>query len=374
MRIGYDAKRLFFNRSGLGNYSRSTVGLLARYHPENDYVLFSPRDPRGGEGIDFPLMEQMHVRYPHGLWGSAPSLWRVGRMGHAARSEGLDIFHGLSNELPSDIRSAHARSVVTMHDLIFVRYPQLYKPFDRAVYKKKYRRSCQAADRIIAISNQTREDLIDYWHVPEEKIEVIYQGCNPIFSEKASAARKAEVRKRYDLPKEYIVGVGTIEPRKNLLQTVTAVATGGLDIDIVAVGRATPYADLLRKIAARYDILDRLHLVHDAAFEELPAIYQMSRAAVYNSVFEGFGIPILEALNSGVPVITTSGGVFEETGGNAALYVDLNDTEGMVEALRRALYDRKAREEAIMRGYIHAAKFREEAIAENLMKFYRSVL
>lgn len=370
MRIGFDAKRAFFNRSGLGVYSRGTIGLMARYAPENDYVLFSPR-PGNTAGFDVP--PRVRTVVPSGAAAAFPSLWRSLAMSGDIRRSGVDIYHGLSHELPADIRRARVRSVVTMHDLIFVHHPELYKPADRYLYTRKYRRSCDAADRIIAISRQTRDDLVDEWNIAPEKIEVVYQGCDPRFAADAPAAEKEAVRKKYGLPENYILSVGTIEERKNLMLTVKALRVLP-HLRLVACGRHTPYADRIMEFAAANGLADRVTMIHDASFADLPALYRMADAFVYASFFEGFGIPILEALNSRIPVITTTGGVFSETGGDACIYIDPHSEEAMADALRRVAEDGRLREEMIAKGVAHAARFTEPSIARNLSAVYKSLL
>lgn len=371
MRIGFDAKRLFFNRSGLGNYSRSTVKLLSEHFKENKYLLFTPKH---GNREGFSLEDNMQVVMPSGIYSVVPSLWRSYAMASSLRREKLDIYHGLSNELPYDIRAARCRSIVTMHDLIFVRYPELYKPADVALYKQKYGRSCRKADKIIAISQQTRDDLVELWGIPEQKIEVVYQGCNPIFYQEATPQTKAAVRTKYSLPERYILSVGSIEERKNLLLTVQAMAMGKIDIDLVACGKHTPYADRVMNYAQQAGIAHRVHMLHNVNFEDLPAIYQMGCVMVYASIFEGFGIPILEGFNSGVPVITSQGGVFPETGGDAAMYVDPQSVDSMINAIRTVTENSALREEMITKGYAYRERFREHHIAENMMRVYRDVM
>lgn len=370
MRIGFDAKRVFFNRSGLGVYSRSTVGLLARYAPENSYTLFSPR-PGNPTGFDVP--QGVGVVYPQGLYAKLPSLWRSFGMAGSIRRSDIGIYHGLSHELPADIGRAGVRSVVTMHDIIFVHHPELYKPADRLIYRMKYRRSCRLADRIIAISRQTEADLVGEWDVDPAKIDVVYQGCDPQFAVEVTAEKRGEVRMKYGLPEQYVLSVGSIEERKNLMLTVRAMAESGLDICLVACGKHTPYADRIMEYAAAHDIAHRILMLHDVGFGDLPAIYQMADAMVYASLFEGFGIPILEALNSRIPVITSAGGVFPETGGNACLYINPFSAEEMADSLRRVLGDTALRGEMISKGLAHAAKFTEPLIAEALMKVYSSL-
>jgi glycosyltransferase involved in cell wall biosynthesis len=371
MQIGFDAKRAFFNRSGLGVYSRSTVSLLAKYASKNRYTLFSPK---AGNPAGFAVSEGVDVVYPHGLASAVPSLWRTFAMAGSIRSSGVDIYHGLSHELPADIHRARVRSVVTMHDIIFVHHPELYTATDRRLYTLKYKRSCHAADRIIAISEQTRADLVNEWNIDPAKIEVISQGCDPQFEVEASPETRAEVRARYALPERYILSVGSIEERKNLMLTVQAMAEGRLDVHLVAFGRHTPYADRIMEYATAHGIADRISMHHNARFGDLPALYQMADGFVYTSLFEGFGIPILEALNSRVPVITSAGGVFPETGGDACIYVNPFSVEQMVEALRSVLSDSSMRADMITRGTAHAARFAEPLIAQNLTRLYRLLL
>ncbi len=370
MKIGFDAKRAFFNRSGLGVYSRSTIGLLAKYAPENEYTVFSPK-PGNPAGFDVP--PGVETIYPEGLAAHAPSLWRSFGMGGSIRESGVQIYHGLSHELPSDIHRAGVKTVVTMHDIIFVHHPELYSTADRYLYTKKYRRSCNAADRIIAISEQTRADLINEWNIDPGKIDVVYQGCDPQFAVEAASEKKDEVRAKYGLPDSYILSVGSIEARKNLMLTVRAMAEGRIDTNLVVCGRHTSYADTVMEYAVCNGIADRVRMHHDVAFDELPAIYQMARVFVYASLFEGFGIPILEALNSRVPVITSAGGVFPETGGNACIYIDPFSVEEMAEALRRIFRSGVLRKSMIAKGVAHAEKFAEPVIAKNLIRVYSSL-
>ncbi len=372
MRIGFDAKRIFRNTSGLGNYSRSTVELLAKYFPDNHYFLYSGFD-RNRTGFQIP--EKVELVTPSSWIGDiCPSLWRSGCMASDIRKHRLDIYHGLSNELPFDIREGGAKSVVTMHDLIFIRYPNLYKKIDRYLYEKKYRRSCRYADHIIAISRQTKNDIIDFWNIPEELISVVYQGCNPQFYQVVDQETKKRVKEKYALPDQYILSVGTLEERKNLMLTLQAMVAGHIDVPLVACGRYTEYVKALQAYAYANGLEDRVKFLYNVDFSDLPAVYQMASVAVYVSLFEGFGIPILEALNSGVPMITSKGGVFGETGGDACLYVGQYDREDMAEALKTALNDTQRRNEMIERGYKYALNFRDDVVARNLYAVYKKLL
>ena len=371
MNIGFDAKRVFFNRSGLGNYSRGVVELLARYYPGEHYTLFSPKK---GNPAGFKTPKGVETLFPTSFAGrNFPSLWRSFGMSGDIRSHGIDIFHGLSNELPADILRSGAKSVVTIHDLIFIRFPELYKPADRRIYAHKYGMSCRRADRIIAISNQTGNDLTDLWNIPKEKIDVVYQGCSPIFYNMVSEEAKAAVRAKYGLPRNFILSVGTIEERKNLMLTVKAMVEGGIDTTLIALGRSPPYAAAVMEYAVKHGIGNRVRFIHNADFGDFPAIYQMADLLVYVSFYEGFGIPILEALNSGTPVITTCGGVFPETGGDACTYVDPYSVPQMAAALDQCLGDSALRSEMIRKGRAHALLFRDEKIAADIYAVYKKL-
>lgn len=372
MRIGFDAKRMFKNYSGLGNYSRSTLELMAKYYPQNKYLIYSAFDENR---VGFEIPEGIELVTPTTILGDiCPSLWRSGLMAKDIRKHKIDIYHGLSNELPYDIREGGARSVVTIHDLIFRRYPNLYTKIDRAIYDRKYSRSCRYADRIIAISEQTKNDIIEFWNIPQEQIDVVYQGCNPIFYTKSKEEFKLKVKAKYNLPSEYILCVGTIEERKNLMLTLTAMVDGKIDVPLVACGKHTEYADKLMDYASSHGIERRVRFLHNVEMAELPAIYQMASVAVYVSLFEGFGIPILEALNSGVPMITSKGGVFQETGGNACAYVGQYDLDDMISQLKETLANTQKRTEMVEKGYIWAQNFRDDKVAANLNSVYEKMV
>lgn len=375
MRIGYDAKRLFFNSSGLGNYSRSTVEMVARLAPETEIVLFSPKH---GNTQNFVLPPNVTVHYPARqsiFRGPLSSYWRSLHMGKDIRREKIDLFHGLSHELPGNIANSGAKSIVTMHDLIFVHHPELYSTFDRYLYIKKYRKSCELADRIIAISHQTKNDLIQYWDIDPERIDVVYQGCNPIFYETVRPEEQERIRNKYELPEgKFILSVGTVEPRKNLMLTLQAMVEGKIETPLVVCGHWKPYKNELQAYAEKYKIEHLVYFRNKIDFADLPAIYQMAGVLVYASIFEGFGIPILEAFNSGIPVITSIGGVFPETGGEAAYYIDPHSVDDMRKALEKTLTDETLRAQMIAEGRAYALNFREEAIFPVLWASYQKAL
>ncbi len=372
MRIGFDGKRAVQNFTGLGNYSRYVIDILYRFSPENEYVLYAPHR-RSSRVFDellhrCPLLKTI---YPEGMWRHFKSLWRTWGMTSRLDKEGIDLFHGLSNELPLTIRKArHTRSVVTIHDLIFLRYPEYYHWIDRKIYTYKFRKACESADLVIAISECTKRDIISYFHIPEEKIKVVYQGCDVSFTRPATEEKKQEVREKYSLPEHYILNVGSIEERKNVLLAVKALLHLPEEMHLVILGRRTPYTDQINTFIHAHHLEDRVKILNGIPFADLPAIYQQAEVFVYPSRFEGFGIPIIEAIYSGVPVVAATGSCLEEAGGPSSIYVHPDDVEGMADALNQASGNQAVRARMIEEGKKYVRRFSEEEQAQQLMGIY----
>lgn len=362
LKIAYDAKRAFANRRGLGNYSRDVIRLMTTFAPENEYILF---------GRPTPLCDAPRTRVvsPHGLWRICPSLWRS--VGCLSQLNGIDIYHGLSGEMPFGIHRQPVKTVVTMHDAIFMRYPELYSTTYRHLFARKVQYACDHADLIIAISEQTKQDLLTFFHADERKIRVVYQGCNNRFREPVSDARMAQVRQQYDLPSRYILTVGAIEPRKNLRNLIEAMSLAKIDLPLIAVGGQSAYAAQMAELAKQRGV--DLRYLHGFPFEELPAVYKMAELFCYPSIFEGFGIPILEAMCIGTPVLTSTGSCFAETGGDAALYADPLDAEEIAHQLRRILSDEALRNEMRTKGFQQADRFTDDKVANNLISVYNNL-
>ena len=374
MRIGFDAKRAVQNFTGLGNYSRYLIEIMCRFHPENTYFLYAPKYSSSKQFDSLLDKFELECRYPQGLWKRLKSLWRTLGITRQAENDQIDIYHGLSNELPLNIRKAKGiKSVVTIHDLIFIRYPEYYAAIDRWLYRRKYGKSCKNADAVIAISECTKRDIIKYFRTDPAKIHTIYQGCDPSFSATASDKTKSEAAITYSLPQRYILNVGSIEERKNILLAVKSMPDIPTDVHLVIVGKRTHYTTAVEKYIADNNLSGRVHLLHNVTFNHLPAIYQMAEIFVYPSRFEGFGIPILEALNSGVPVIAATGSCMEEAGGPGSIYVNPDDTSGMTSALNSLLANPKKRKQMAESGKKYAANFSEERQAQQLMELYNSL-
>ncbi len=371
MKIGFDAKRAFFNKSGLGNYSRDLIRSLDKNFPESEYHLYTPSLEGSIPFMDFSGVE---VSTPFRSKGKLmQSYWRSMKLANRLDQDNIDVFHGLSNELPKSIQRRKVKSVVTIHDLIFLRHPEWYNPIDRAIYQAKFKYSCRVADRIIAISEQTKRDIIEFYRIDEQKISVIYQSCNTLFKQTIPEAFKETVRKKYDLPDRFLLYVGTIEERKNLLNIVMAITAGRIDIPLVVIGRKTKYYNKV-KHHIESENLKGIYFKDEVSIEDLPAIYQLADLFIYPSVFEGFGIPILEALYSKVPVITSKGGCFSEVGGASTVYVDPTDIGEISEAIKYISSRKELQEEMIEKGYLHARKFSSTATAQSTMNIYKQLI
>ncbi len=376
MRIGFDAKRAVQNFTGLGNYSRYVIDILCRFYPENEYIAYAPKRIENKQ-TDRLLNRHpgLSLKLPTGfLWRKARSLWRVWGISGQMEKEHTELFHGLSNELPLNIRRKKIKSIVTIHDLIFLRYPRFYKRIDRAIYSFKFRKACRNADRIIAISECTKRDIVSFFDIDPGKIEVVYQGCDACFSHEATEQQKQEVRQRYSLPRKYVLNVGSIEERKNALLAIKAMEGLPDEVHLVIVGKHTPYTDKIKSYADEKGLARRIRFIHNLPFADLPAVYQMATVFIYPSRFEGFGIPILEALHSGVPVVAATGSCLEEAGGPYSIYVDPDNVEETAAALRLLCTDEAQRKEMIEKGKEFAASFSEEQQAEQLMEIYKKVL
>lgn len=369
MIVGFDAKRAFQNFTGLGNYSRMLICGLAQEHNEVRSFLYAP-EMSGEYKSYFSGYANISTRQPSGIDRSVPNIWR--RWGVAVHLKGdkIDIFHGLSHELPHGIPHS-IKKVVTMHDLIVWRYPQYYKPFDRMMHRIKQRHACRIADVAVAISHQTKRDLIDIMHVPESKIRVIYQSCDPIFWKPVSEQDKAEVRETYNLPEKYIVCVGSIEERKNQLSAIRALSELPEEVHLVIVGH--PHGGYQRDLNSeirRRKLAARVHIISNADFADFPALYANAIASVYVSRFEGFGIPILESMCCDTPVVTSNISSMPEAGGEAALYASPDKPDEIAAQLNKIIADPQLRSQLVELGRKQRQQFTQQKIIADFYSLY----
>ena len=390
MKIGFEAKRAFTNGTGLGHYSRTLISSLAKYFVEDNYYLFTPKQTNLFKIDSIENIKTIiPTHFPASIFRSA---WRSSWVKKDLVKLGIDIYHGLSHEIPFGIQNTSVKSVVTMHDFIFERNPEQYNPIDVKIYRKKFKHACVNANHIIAISHQTKNDLIDFYKVSSEKISVCYQSCNPAFGVEVSEQEKKRVQQLYQLPDNFFLYVGSIIERKNLLTICKAIhaiksninqSFSNVTIPLVVIGDGGTYKQLVKDYVKENDLLNDIIFLSDhvAAKEfaytsaaDFPAIYQQAIAMIYPSTFEGFGIPVLEALWSNIPVITSNVSCMPETGGNAACYVSPFDVHAMANAMHEIANNENLRNEMIAKGKIHAQQFTQQKCAEAVMNVYQKLL
>ena len=364
MIVGFDAKRIVRNGTGLGSYGRTLVNDLIRLG-NNDMQLRLYAPDEGRDDLRGQIIEGAEFCYPAGRPSSLrKAWWRSRSIVDDLVRDGVDVFHGLSGELPVGLRRAGIRAVVTIHDLIFLRHPEYYHWFDARIYEWKFRQALREADHIIAISQRTRQDILELGGAQyADRISVIYQSFAPRFTTVVTPERRAEVRQRYKLPQRFVLNVGTIERRKNLAVAVEAVDLLPQDIHLVAVGRPTPY---VRELPHS----DRLHLLSGVPDADLAVIYSLAEAFVYPSRYEGFGIPIIEAIAAGLPVVACTGSCLEEAGGPYSRYVSPDDAIGMAEALKMSLRGARGRQERIDLSRDYIRRFQGTDVAAQVAKLY----
>ena len=374
MKIGFDGKRAVNNMTGLGNYSRLVIERLADEYPSDTFWIYTPALRPNPRLATLKGFHNVEFRLPPAQ-GFKGSMWRTFGIPNNLRGDNVELFHGLSNELPLNIRNAGIPSVVTMHDVIYRRLPECYKAIDRKIYDFKYGRSCRNADHIIAVSECTKRDVVEFYGVDPEKVSVVYQGCDASFRKQWDEARMRELKTRLHLPEKYLLQVGTIEKRKNLELSIRALSALPADLPLVVVGRDHHgYKGYIEKLARSLGVTDRILYYEGLDFKDLPGVNQGAEVILYPSRYEGFGIPVLEGIESGRPVVAATGSCLEEAGGPGALYVSPDDARGMAEVIKGLLdgsIDGKGMNAA---GKEHARKFDTARMASTIHDIYASLL
>lgn len=370
MRIGFEAKRIFHNRTGLGNYSRDLIRILQTHHPENEYFLYNPIE---NNNLLFKVTPPTYEKLPETFFDRQfPNLWRQMNILKDLRKDQIQIFHGLSGELPWGLHKKNIKSIVTIHDLIFLRYPEFYSFFDKKIHTKKFSYAAKKADVVVAVSEQTKKDIVEFFGVKPSRIQVIYQGCHRAFKKSFSQEEKENVLKKYGLPREYILNVGTIEVRKNVLIAVKAIRD--IDTHLVIVGSETPYAREVKAYIKTHNLEKKVSFLKNLSVEELAMLNQEAQLVIYPSLFEGFGIPIIEALYSKTPVITSNYGCFPEAGGPHSAYIDPTNEEDVAANIKRILSDKNLQQSMSEKGFAYVQKFNDEAIATQFMAIYKNIV
>ena len=366
MRIGIDYTSAVRQRAGIGRYTRSLVGALAELDHSNNYVLFSAgRDlearawPSNYKLRELPLTDRHMAIVWQRLRLPVPVELITGR---------LDVFHSPDFVLPPVRR---ARAALTVHDLSFMRCPECSSPQLLDYLMNAVPRSVSRADLLLADSVCTRQDLIELLRVPEDRIVVICPGVDPRFAPQPEGGRAEAVLRRYGIRRPYILGLGTLQPRKNFPRLIRAYgdlkSTHHLPHQLViGGGNGWLYegiGETINELGLREDVL----LPGFVADEDLPVLYSAAEVFAFPSLYEGFGIPVLEAMACGTPVVTSSTSSLPEVAGDAALLVPPEDTDALADALWRLLEDGALRDQLRSRGLERARLFTWRSAAQSLL-------
>ncbi len=368
MKIGFDAKRLFLNYTGLGNYSRNIVKNIQKYFPEHEYHLYTTKALRNTDTEYFFDKAKFII---HENKSAFNFYWRSVSIIKDLEKDKIDVFHGLSAELPIGINKSNIKSVVTIHDLIFKHFKSDYKLVDRVIYDFKSRYACQNADKVIAISGFTKKDILKAYNISEDKIEVVYLPLDNRFLKKASQNELEKVKLEFNLSDKFFLYVGSVIGRKNLKSVLKAMSMiePKWRIPLVVVGSGKKYLKEVKMMIRKIGLEDDILFLKNISNEDLPKIYQLSIFFVFPSLYEGFGLPVLEAIQSGKSVIVSQDTSLEEVAGNCGTVLPQNDVTALANTIK------EKSNLAIEQGNCekHLMKFDPELIAKGIMEVYKGL-
>lgn len=372
--LGIDFTSASRERAGIGRYARELVRALSRIDRSNPYVLFVPRDAHDellhyDWSPNFPIKRApLTERYLAAVWHRAriplPIETFIGK---------VDVFYSPDFLLPPTFAP---RKLVTVHDLSYVRVPECFPQPLLNYLNRAVPSSVARADLILADAASTQRDLIDVYRVPAEKIRVLYAGVDPRFGPNVSEASRARVRALTG-GKPYLLSVSTIQPRKNyarLIEAFSKIPNDKLPMPhlqlVIAGGRGWMYEEVFQAVA-RLGLRDRVMFPAFVADADLPALYANATLFVYPSLYEGFGLPVAEAMACGVPVVSSNASSLPEVGGEAVMYFDPRDVDALADAMRRALTDESLRNDLRARGFAQAKKFSWDKAAVELHRYLK---
>ena len=339
MKIALDYTAAARQRAGIGRYTRSLIRALAQQDLENQYALYVPHNalylddtrafPKNFRVARAPLNE----RYMVAMWQRARVPLPIEMLTGAA-----NVFYSPDFVLPP---TRAKRKILTIHDLSFKRHPETAVPNLKWYLDDAVPRAIQRADLILADSNSTRSDLQELFDTPPERIQTLYSGCDDFFQRVTDAAELQKIRDRYELRKPFILNVGTIEPRKNLVRLIEAFSKlkQRREMELVIAGGRGWMYDEIYEAPEKFGVSAQVRFIGYTPDEDLPALYSMAELFVYPSLYEGFGLPVLEALACGAAVVTSNNSSMPEVAGDAALLVEARDVNALVWAMERLLND-----------------------------------
>lgn len=374
--IGIDYTAAHEQGAGIGRYVRELVRALAAQDDQTPYRLFVAGATRQTvpplPGTNFSWHPtRITPRWFARLWHRAqlplPVETFVGR---------VPLFHATDFTLPPTLPGT--QTLLTVHDLSFVRAPETTTPVLKAYLDVVVPRSVKRATHVLADSQATKDDLVELYGTPSQKVTVLLGGVNPEFAPVHDRARRQAVRRRYNLPDNpYVFSVGTVQPRKNYARLIEAMAALGPEFDdihlVIAGGRGWLDAPIFQAVDA-HGLGERVHFTGFVEDVDLPALYAEAVCLAYPSLYEGIGLPVLEAMACGVPVITSNISSMPEIAGDAAVLIDPYNRDQLTAALHRVLSQDSLRADLIARGRVQVAYFTWERAARQLRDVYERML
>jgi len=376
MRIGIDYTAAVRQRAGIGRYTRELMAALLRLESSHGYSLFAAvgglktRDWRSGiENLQSLISDLRFQPIPitddwlHRLWQRLRLPIPV-----EVITGPLDVFYSPDFVLPPTRRGT--RTLLTVHDLSFLYYPDAFVPSLREYLERVVPRSVARADRVLADSQATCTDLITHFGAPPEKVQVLYSGVDARFCPEKERGEQERLRDKYGIESPYVLSLGTLQPRKNYVRLIKAFANLPLaNLRLyIAGGRGWLYEDIFAEAQKHGDRVHVLGFVDDA---DLPALYRGAALFAFPSLYEGFGIPPLEAMACGIPVVCSNASSLPEVAGDAALMVDPFDVDALAEAMARALEDTDLQQEMVAKGLAQAEQFTWEKAARQLLGLFK---
>jgi len=363
VRIAFDVGFIFQEKTGIGHAAQQLVEGLERIAPGHHYIVLDNAPIANGFSLGrFRKGALRKVLY---------TTWQNTYLPLWLQRQGIHLVHA-PNFIPPLVKAC--ATVITVHDVAFLCYPEAYDPSYLHFLRTMLPRALRAADHIITVSENTRRDLLRHYGVSPSKVGVVYNGVGEIFLRRFDHETLEAKRREYGLPEKFILSVGTIEPRKNFGLLVEAFACLKLrekmDHQLVLVGKKDRDYPAVAAIIAKYGLQSEVHLPGWVPVEDLAAIYQLADLLAYPSLYEGFGLPLLEAMASGLPVIASNVSAIPEVVGDAALLVSPTDPEELTNAMRAALREKSLREELAEKGLKRARKFSWDRAAENTLRIY----
>jgi glycosyltransferase involved in cell wall biosynthesis len=369
MRIGIDARPLSKQRTGIGNYVLGLAELLPRVAPQHDYFLYSNRS------IDLPSPAGAFHQRIDGAFGGCPgSFWLLGRGGRLARQDAVNVYWATNAILPLGLPSGVLK-IVTVYDMIWLRCPETMTRYVRLVQTMCSRKAIADADYIIVISRSTQDELIQSLGVPREKTKLVYPGIAERYIPQDQAKAAEYISRKYDVPQRYLATVGTVHPRKNQQFLVGVMrnlkSSSQLDCPLLVVGQmGWKNSPLFREIQGAGLTENDIHFLGYVPDEDMPLFYAGAQAFLFPTLYEGFGLPPVEAMACGVPVIASDAPCMPEVLGDAAILEPLTSHQSFASAVLRVLTDDRLRGALRAKGIQRAQEFRYETSVKELLELF----